>query len=97
MKEFYSIIGTLMILSAAHSFVVQNPQPLSQSQWKQFANADDLEDETPQERDERMKLVRQIQDSFYMDETDSDMVVMENATFQNVPLFRVASTYSRRT
>jgi Lon protease-like protein len=56
-----------------------------------YSNADDLKDETPAEKEERMKLVRQIQASFYQNEGDHHLVTKGDC-FENVPLFRVQWT-----
>ena len=59
-------------------------------------NGDDLESETPEQRYQRMKLVKQIQQSFYKtDETEESLFqssVEEEGIIDNVPLFRVQWT-----
>jgi hypothetical protein len=60
-----------------------------------YLNRDDLKDETRQERVDRMKLVRQIQQAFYQDD-EMDNHLVETHTdddwLHNVPMFRVQWT-----
>ena len=71
------------------------------------SSADDLSNETPEERAERMKLVRQIQATFYKDDADDsddenpqqqsprrlvEVDTSQDDTLTNVPLFRVQWT-----
>jgi hypothetical protein len=74
------------------SFVI--PPPTTANSGRQdvvlYSNPDVFKDETPAEKEERMKFVRQIQASFYQDEGDNHLVeATKDDSFENVPLFRV--------
>ncbi|KAL3934833.1 MAG: hypothetical protein SGBAC_009528 [Bacillariaceae sp.] len=78
----------------------RHPTLLLSSGNNNVNNQDDIfANETPEEREERMKLVRQIQGTFYqqsneeVDDAEATLVApSSNGILQNVPLFRVQWT-----
>lgn len=76
---------------------IQNRREYATTGALSSRSKDIFENETPEEREERMKLVRQIQGSFYQqrgDDLDDDPLVsqMDEGVFTSVPLFRVQWT-----
>ena len=60
-----------------------------------FSKSNDIfQDETPEDRNERMELVRQIQGTFYREENDDYPLVSraDEGVYTRVPLFRVQWT-----
>eukprot|EP00980_Cylindrotheca_fusiformis_P028577 scaffold22612_cov138-Cylindrotheca_fusiformis.AAC.11 len=92
-------ISLILVLDSACAFQTNKIQPKRPS-WSEgtflfSAQKDIFENETPEEREQRMKMVRQIQGSFYQtSDLDEDRLVsqMEEGVFTSVPLFRVQWT-----
>jgi Lon protease-like protein len=90
---------SLILFDNAFAFQASKIRRQRKKCWGGLSSAanDIFENETPEEREERMKLVRQIQGSFYQqrgDDLDDDPLVsqMEEGVFTSVPLFRVQWT-----
>jgi Lon protease-like protein len=90
---------SLILFDSAFAFQASKIRRQRKKCWGGLSSAanDIFENETPEEREERMKLVRQIQGSFYQqrgDDLDDDPLVsqMEEGVFTSVPLFRVQWT-----
>jgi hypothetical protein len=106
-RIFTGLFLTVLWASKGHSFVIPATTTSSSSFTTSsrssttsffttlYLNRDDLKDETRQERVDRMKLVRQIQQAFYQDD-EMDNHLVETHTdddwLHNVPMFRVQWT-----
>ena len=92
-RHLYFALASLLLHRTAQSFVSLPKALCSRLLTARHAS---LQEETPQEREERMKLVRDIQRSFYREEKDDGertlVVATSDFTFEHVPLYRAQWT-----